>query len=184
MREFGQSTDCPEVEFSICFSREEWLLLNPHKKVYADGRSYIQFNEIWTQIFNLKIWSALHLPCKWKCSHHSFRSSKNVVPFTFDAVCTDRTIKEKPCGNYMYGKCYKIPENFDGVEIKIFTRHTNTEEKQVPHTKKRKIAGTARQQEKKNAKNVKAAYHQVMQANDLMENSDPIPAHLPNLPTL
>lgn len=179
----GHSLNCPEMEFSIFFSKEEWTLLNPHNKIYK-GRVYIQFDDIWTDMFNSKIWEAAHLACKWKFSHHKFHTRVGMVPFTFDASCSDRTDSKKPCGNFMYGKCFELLDNPQQVEIKIWTRNTNAKDQEVPHTQKRKIAGKARQLEGKNMKNIKAVQYQVTQANNLMDNSDPIPAHLPNLPVI
>lgn len=170
-----------EIEFSIFINKEEWVKLNPHEKTYADNRTYTQFDPVWTSMVNEKIWRTSRLPCKWSFTHLKFHSLGNFAAFTFEANCTARTDnnRQRICGNFLKGKCREIQGDSD-IKIEILTSDT----KHIPHHGKRKIAGEFRKEIKRSLKNVKASKYRVNMANELMESSDVVPAHLPNLPTV
>lgn len=154
--------------------------MNPHDKIFNDHRTYTVFDNIWTQIFTEKIWEAQHLPCKWSFKHHKFYSQKNNkgTVFSFDARCTD---KKSQCGNILNARCIKLPANpKDYIEIQITTSDTRS----IAHNEKRKIAGNARKEGKKDMKNIAATLYCVKKANKIMNDSDPVPAHLPNEATV
>lgn len=176
--------NCPELHFSVHINRQEWLELDPQLKTYADNRSYQSFDPIWTTMLNSKIWDATRTPCKLRFRHLKFHARKGRAVFSFDAECTAKTNqknKKSNCGNVLRAKCINIPEDLSkDVEVQIVMFDT----RQIPHFGKRPICGKARQKEKQHLKNMKAVAYQVKKATDIMDTSDLVPAHLPNLAVL
>lgn len=162
-----------ELHFQIELTNEEWTSIRPEKVMKSDGTEAEYLKKGWTDIMRHKIYQKQKLPCSISFKTHHI----NLCNFYAEMVgkCTSENCKSK-----ITVTCKDIPEKEKPVLFEV----TAIDTKKIPHLKKVRLQGKAREIVKAELQNIKPKQWRRKKARTTMNYGDCEPPTLFSLPVL
>ena len=122
--------------FDIIINREEWLEIQPITKIGSRGEEYQVLQEGWTDLVRKALWKEKKLPCAYSFKRHIIDDPEEYLAMYGSCTSCKTDIKitlsDKP------------DESLEPVSFQVSTMDCT----HIPHSKKVRLQGTARQKVK------------------------------------
>nr|P16320.2 RecName: Full=120.7 kDa protein in NOF-FB transposable element [Drosophila melanogaster] len=165
--EASKNGPLPILYFNLELDLELWRSIAPKKDQKTEK---LQPN--WTDTMAKLIYKKVPLPCAFNFRKAKLSDKVDNIWLRIEGYCND-------CSSILKGHCLVKPDEQCGIMISVSVPDTRG----IPHNKKRRCTGS-RRLEIGNELILKKAALWRKEATDNMNDDDPEPSYIPNLPTL
>lgn len=121
-------------KFNLKLTKEDWMTIQLHDKVYEDGQVYITFQAGWSNIFAKNIRMQFRVPCPWTFENSKFSQQENKTYCRIKAKCSE-------CSAKLLCTLAEEPTKNEDVVFNCIIKNAIPD---YPHKKRRQLRGCRR----------------------------------------